>query len=64
MSEYNGVAKAANLTTIVVASLTTFALCGAGATWLITARDAAIDAFTDAVNAAEQAYYDCVNNNP
>lgn len=27
-------------------------------------RDAAIDAFTDAVNAAEQEYYNCVNNNP
>lgn len=44
MSDSNGVAKAANLTTIVVASLTTFALCGAGATWLITARVAPIEA--------------------
>lgn len=46
MSEHqsNGVAKAANLTTIVVSSLTTFALCGAGAMALVTFKVAPLEA--------------------
>lgn len=44
MSDTNGVARAANFTTIIVSSFATFAFCGAGAMALVTFKVAPLEA--------------------